>query len=153
MWDVHAGIAEGHTFGVDHQARAFLPVALYALERIDDGVDGPGKRLRAVDIRVSPLYNGRERGISIVLCSHTAPDNALVLCFGEERNSDRLFLWPWQTKAPFNMPPSLPDDDASYHERYSFPYLRVHQAEEALVREVERWLSETGVESLSDAEK
>lgn len=148
MWDVHAGIADGLTFGIDPQARAFLPVALSALERIDDTDEG--NRLRAVDIRVSPLYNGRERGIAVVLITQTEPSLALVLCFGEDRRSDRLFLWPWRGRAPHSMPPKLPDDDGkSYHERLSFPHLRLDLAEEAFVQIVETWVSEMGVESIA----
>lgn len=63
--------------------------------------------------------------------------------------SDRLFLWPWRSKAPFNMPPSLPDDDdQSYHNRHTFGYLRLDYAEKVFMHEVESWVNAMGVESI-----
>ena len=72
-----------------------------------------------IDIRSYPWYNGRERGICIIISNN---GEQLNIAFGEIRNSDGIFVDVWETKSTFN-PPTVADfSDEAYEQRNYFKY-------------------------------
>ena len=140
-WKTHSSIADARSLQVQMQAEAFLPVAISVLEAFD-GED----QLDAVRFEISPLYNCRERGYVVVLHGEGYPNDkgpdALHVFFAEHRNSDGFFVWHWEAKPPFNMPPELGDEE-SYRNRACVGWLRFDEAYGVMHGVVESWIKRT----------
>ena len=77
------------------------------------------------DIEVFPLYNGRERSFCLQ-CSAligSYREKALFICFGENRNSDNIFLQHNRADKPFNAPTNheVFSEDSYYSRKYFMP--------------------------------
>ena len=81
-------------------------------------------------IDVFPWYNGRERGLCfVVVHPDRAPMEALCVCFGENRNSDQIFVDSFIRKGYDLNPPTVHEfTDDAYSKRTSFPPGEYHQA-------------------------
>lgn len=72
-------------------------------------------------------YNGRERGISITVATRLK-DNTLVITFGENRNSDSIFVDSWEMPFLLN-PPSVDNfTEEAYENRKWFEYDKISEA-------------------------
>jgi hypothetical protein len=57
-----------------------------------------------VKIQTFPWYNGREKGVCLMVQRHTGGTEAFCVTFGECRGSDRIFVEGWEQPEPFNQP-------------------------------------------------
>lgn len=105
------------SLSVNMQAQAMLPVVVNILGLFDE--NGCFEKVSA---RITPLYNGRERGYVLTLSTnalipHDPPP--LHVFFAEDRHSDALFVWSWEAPV-LEVPPRLPNDfDQSFMARRS----------------------------------
>jgi hypothetical protein len=64
-------------------------------------------------LRTYAWYNGRERGIALVLQRHVTEVDALQVVFAECRSSDEVIVEYWVSLNPFNGPTPEPLDEAT----------------------------------------
>lgn len=103
------------TFGIGRQARAVLAM----LEREPDFAEYKDG-FYEVRIQTRAWYNGRERGISLVV-QRLGYRGCLVITFGEHRNSDGIFVDSWEMATPPRNSPTAGDfSDEAYKARRSF---------------------------------
>lgn len=105
------------TLGLDPQARAVL--AMLSSSECD-GLAEYDERFRdyKIEIHTSAWYNGRERGICLVVRASFTSKRAMLLTFGECRNSDLIFVDSWVVERYFLNPPTLEDfTDEAYEQR------------------------------------
>ncbi len=81
------------------------------------------------EIETSVFYNGRERGICLTVKNYRSEDGKiLVVTWGENRNSDSIFVADWIQKNSIN-PPTLVDmPDKAYDQRQYFTYDAIYPA-------------------------
>lgn len=126
------------SLSVNMQAQAMLPVVVNILGLFDE--NGCFEKVSA---RITPLYNGRERGYVLTLSTnalipHDPPP--LHVFFAEDRHSDALFVWSWEAPV-LEVPPRLPNDfDQSFMARRSVPWLRLDLAQAIVHDIVGKWL-------------
>lgn len=71
---------------------------------------------------VSAWYNGRERGICLIVRESFLSTRCLILTFGEARSSDAIFIDAWEHEGRFLNPPTVADfSDEAYADRRSVP--------------------------------
>lgn len=126
------------TFGIGSQARAilhFLTDAEPSFATYEDGY---------YDIRIEtfPWYNGREKGICLVVQPrYTGTPRALHITFGEDRRTDSIFVDTWEDTTPFNCPTLEGADqeayDKAYQNRKHFNQGRVGDAAEYIIEAME----------------
>lgn len=76
---------------------------------------------RYIYCKTSAWYNGREDGASLTVSSAAKP--ALIITFGEHRNSDGIFVDSWLTEKSTLNPPTVDDfTDEAYERRKMFKY-------------------------------
>lgn len=69
-----------------------------------------------------PFYNGREASIALVIGTLLSKTN-LTIVFGENRNSDHIFVDSFSKKSSINNNPVLPDfSDEDYQNRIYFKW-------------------------------
>lgn len=61
-------------------------------------------RCYKVEIESRPMYNGRERGICLLVRRSLSEQDTLHLFFSERRSSDGIMLLSWVAPHPFNVP-------------------------------------------------
>lgn len=83
--------------------------------------------------RSTPFYNGRERGICISILCFTY-SRQLNIVFGEQRNSDNIFLDVWESHVTTNPPTVENFTDEAYDKRQYFG----HNEHYNVAREVEK---------------
>ena len=104
-------------FDLSPQALAVL--ALLSEHEVDE----------AIQTSTFAFYNGRERSVGIRLQHMSAMDKALIIVWGECRNSDALFVDTWSLYGLHINPPTLADyTSAAYVGRQSFDYGRIDLA-------------------------
>lgn len=121
------------TFGIKEQALAVLH-SLSSLDLEDmTGDDGAG-------IATFPWYNGRERGVCLMVAKAFLSRECLLITFGECRSSDSLFVDAWTAARPFNAPDVSLFTDEAYARRRTFDYMRVDLAREHILTTIEKYL-------------
>jgi hypothetical protein len=105
-----------------------------------------------IDIKSRAWYNGRERGVCLIVEDHSVNQRTtdecringkLCIVFGENRSSDNIFVDCWLDNKIFNNPPTpehLPD--GAYDRRRAFDYGRVDQAERYVRNLIEEFLAD-----------
>jgi hypothetical protein len=85
----------------------------------------------------SAWYNGRERGVSLVVRRSIVDKKCIVLTFGEVRNSDSIFIDSWEHDGVFMNPPTIDDfPDKAYAERQYVDYGRVDLAVDLILHKI-----------------
>jgi hypothetical protein len=69
-------------------------------------------------VETSPLYNGRERGVCVTVRSHGLRTFCVV--FGENRNSDDIFVTTFERKLALNPPTCSDIPEEAYKARKYF---------------------------------
>ena len=80
---------------------------------------------RDMSIQSYPYYNGRERGICLIVSEKPTDSYVLAIFFGRHCNSDHLFVQHEQIARPFNAP-SAEDKTFSEHSYKNREYLPAH---------------------------
>lgn len=123
------------TFGINPQAWAVLQL----LSAVELNKHPQGLRR----ISTFPWFNGRERGICLVASRHPNQP-CLLLAFGEDRKSDRIFVEFWEQEEPFSAPSveGRPVDvgDAAYKARVFFPHGEVGKVTSHIAEVLSTWL-------------
>jgi hypothetical protein len=98
------------TLGVGKQARAIL-----ALLEVEPDFAEYSEGFYQIDIDTRAWYNGRERGVSLVV-RRMGFKGCLVITFGEHRNTDGIFVDSWEMPhAPMNGPTVADFSDEVYN--------------------------------------
>lgn len=95
-------------FGLSGQATAVLAM-LSELETA-----------RNIEVQTWPWYNCRERGVCLEIRASLGAESAMLITFGECRNSDHIFIDSWIHKGWFLNPPTIEvfTDEAYARRRY-----------------------------------
>lgn len=122
------------TFGINSQALAILQLLAGQDPTFADW-DGVGY---GVEIQTFPWYNGREKGVCLVMKPRSYKQKDLLhIAFGENRGTDGIFVETWEAEEPFNCPTLENRDDKVGDEacknRMSFPYGQIGRAAERIV--------------------
>lgn len=111
--------------GINGQALAVL--ALLADREIYFDQDSAGEQNMPVDpalvdVDTRAWYNGRERGICLLVRYHSIKvDETLCIVFGEHRSSDNIFVDCWVSDEVFINPPTWHDmPEETYNRRKYF---------------------------------
>lgn len=110
------------SLGLSGQARAVLAM-LSATEC--HGVSSYDDERRDYDVEINTFawYNGRERGVCLEVRAFLTDQKALLITFGEHRNSDSIFVDSWEVHHRFLNPPTVSDfPDEAYEARTFVPY-------------------------------
>lgn len=111
------------TLGVGSQARAVLAM----LDREPDFAAYNHGHYE-VEILTRAWYNGRERGVSLVMY-RWGYERCLVVTFGENRNSDDIFVDSWMTDVPHINGPTVENfPKEAYQDRKTFRYGQAGEA-------------------------
>ncbi len=91
------------------------------------------------DVATYAWYNGRERGIALVVKQRNK--KRLVFTFGEQRNSDSIFLDKWEDDDSWVQPPTLENfTDETYKKRRYFEYGECGKTALAIVNDIRSYL-------------
>lgn len=82
----------------------------------------------SVVFKTFPFYNGRENAICITFSTYMQSNKTLHVVFGENRNSDSIFVDTWVGSAPFNSPTVADFTDEAYEKRKFFPLKDIMKA-------------------------
>ena len=92
-------------------------------------------------IQMYPLFNGRERGLCLEVRHQWLSDQALLVSFGEHRNTEDLFVQMVQTTRILMNGPELEDfTEESYRDRKHFGNLDIASVVEHIYNEVEAYV-------------
>jgi hypothetical protein len=116
--------------GISSQALAILAM----LSRTDcDGLAKYGDGQYQIAIRTWAWYNGRERGVCLEVRPSLGSKRALLVTFGEHRNTDGIFIDAWEVEEYFLSPPTVADyTEEAYEQRVFAPYGNVARAIEII---------------------
>lgn len=93
----------------------------------------------STEVATYAWYNCRERGISLVV--RRQDKDRLVLVFGEQRNSDSIFLDKWKDKSSWTSPPTTDDfTEEAYGKRRYFGYGECGKAAIAIIDDIRSYL-------------
>ena len=126
------------TFGLNPQALAILHMLAGRDPEFADYENGHYD----FHMKTFPWYNGRERGICLVVSpSYVGAPRALHIAFGEDRRSDAIFVDVWEDVTADNGP-TLRDAspeafEEAYQNRKHFNYGQIGQAVEAIFKAME----------------
>lgn len=131
------------TFGLEPQAMAIL----HMLAGREPSFARWDPEFKHYDVRIEtfPWYNGRERGIALVVHrNYGCSGPCLILTFGECRNSDDIFVEQWeQDCAPFNCPTieNRSDKNAAraYYNRWVCDFGNIGKAAEHIIEAMAEW--------------
>ena len=138
-------LVESH-LGLSEQALAVLAV----LARREPDFAPYDKEFHDYEYEVATAawYNGRERGVSLVISKGITKAPPLVITFGEHRNSDNIFIDSWVGKQRFLNPPTIADfPDAAYEARTLVEYGRVDRAVEVIIGKIRDYFANLAVEA------
>ncbi|MFA6000159.1 MAG: hypothetical protein WC783_04270 [Candidatus Paceibacterota bacterium] len=113
--------------GIKAQSEALLALLTETFVKIPDNKKGS-----LYSIQTRPWYNGRETGYALLLLGTNR-----VITFGENRNSDTIFVDVWLTKMyPFN-PPTIDNyTEEDYQNRKFFGAYDFNAAIEHIVESI-----------------
>lgn len=89
--------------------------------------------------QTSHYHNGREHGVQVVF-QKTVSGPALVIAFGENRNSDSIFVQVDAIKTNINPPVCGDYFEASYYARRYFDPWDIRKTREYIIRILRDWL-------------
>lgn len=130
------------TLGLSAQALAVL--AMLAQNECDGlaEYDETGRDYK-IEIRTSAWYNGRERGVCLEVRPSFSSKEALLITFGEHRNSDCIFIDSWRVVTHFLNPPTVADfSDEAYENRSTVPYGNVADAVSIIRDKIAEFITE-----------
>jgi hypothetical protein len=82
-----------------------------------------------IEVETRPWFNGRERGVLLMIQRGVLAKTKLLITFGEARNSDNIFIDSWLSTESFLNPPTVADyPDEAYENRKYVPYGQVGEA-------------------------
>ena len=114
------------------------PTALIIARLIS--VDVPTENKHKFKFLTFPFYNGREKGICLIVSDKFTDSDGTFIVFGEHRNSDNIFIDVWKKNLPYNCPTTEKDfTDEAYESRKFFDRDKVHDAArfiESIINEV-----------------
>jgi hypothetical protein len=114
------------------------PTALIVARLIS--IEVPAENRDHFRFHTFPFYNGREKGICLIVSSKFTDTNGTFIVFGENRNSDNIFIDVWKSHLPYNCPTTEKDfTDEAYENRKFFDRDKVHDAArfiESTIKEV-----------------
>jgi len=102
------------SFGLNNQAMALLHF-LAAME--PDFAEYEHGRY-SIEVSTYPWYNGREKGVCLVVQHGLCDPKALHITFGEIRNCDSIFVDHWVSTTPYNGPTLENTDPTAYEKAY-----------------------------------
>jgi hypothetical protein len=98
------------------------------------------------EVTTSAWYNGRERGISLVISKGISRIPPLVITFGECRSSDDIFIDSWVGKRRFLNPPTVVDfPESAYETRTLVEYGRVDRTVSVIVGKIRDYFTSMAV--------
>lgn len=119
--------------GLNLNAQALAVLAILA--NLEPGFDGED-----YDSTSSAWYNGRERGVCLVIRRWGA-EKCLCIVFGECRSSDSLFIETWTHKGHFMNPPRIEDrPEKAYQSRETVAFGRIDLVVSKIVNMVEKFV-------------
>jgi hypothetical protein len=128
--------------GLSAQARAVL--AMLSQSSCDElGEYDPEVRDYKIETRTYAWYNGREKGVCLEIRPLLSSKQALLITFGEHRNSDSIFVDSWEVEEFFLNPPTVADfTDEAYAARTFVPYGNVAKAVEVIRAKIQAFIVE-----------
>lgn len=127
------------TFGVQPQAIAVAHLlSLYESSIFEDC---EAETIERVEFRTYPYYNGRERGIALVITDWIG-SKGLIINFGENRNSDSIFVAHLEAKTPYNCPSVAEGTitEEAYQSRKYFAYNEGYKAADYITGLVKKYV-------------
>jgi hypothetical protein len=117
------------TLGLSAQALALLAILARRECSNISAWDKTAQEYEA-DIKTYPWYDGRERGVVLVIRFDFVSKKALCITFGECRSSDDIFVDHWvMEERSFLNPPTIQDQpEETFERRKTFPYLALEPA-------------------------
>ncbi len=89
------------------------------------------------DFSTFPWYNGRERGICLVVSKSYLDDIVTFISFGECRNSDSIYVDIWKGPHPCDCPTVVRHyTDEAYNNRKTFSSIKIHDAARYIENEI-----------------
>ena len=131
------------TLGLNAQALAIL--AMLSRSPCDDlGAEYEEKFHEfKIEIKTFAWYNGRERGVLLEVRPSLSSKRALLITFGEHRNSDSIFIDAWEVNEFFLNPPTVADfTDEAYKARTWVDYGNVAKAIEVIRDKISAFMAE-----------
>lgn len=104
------------TFGLAWQSRVILEM-LKEFKDTEPATKGKSISELDIDIRTRPLYNGRERGICLIVTPHEILGESLLIFFAETRGGENAFIQHHVTNTPSNPPTMSNFTTESYQDR------------------------------------
>jgi hypothetical protein len=133
------------TLGISAQAYAVLAL-LSRMEPADVAEydeDHNDYKDYKVEISTHAWYNGRERGVCLEVRPSIASKKALLITFGEHRNSDDIFIDSWVVETHFLNPPTVADfTDEAYEQRTLVKYGHVAEAVDVIRAKMKEFLED-----------
>jgi hypothetical protein len=119
------------TFGLSAQALAVH--AMLVQSECDDLAEYDEKlRDYKIETHTYPWFNGREKGVCLEVRPNVGCRKALLITFGEHRNSDGIFVDSWLINEYLLNPPTVADfqdeRDEAYRKRTIISYGQVNEA-------------------------
>lgn len=111
------------TFGINSNALTIATI----IERMQDFAEDN------LTVHSYPFYNGREKSIAIVAHCKSDWAHGTVIVFGENRNSDDLFIDTWQTSNVWDAPTVEDFTEEAYKNRQYFKYHEFYKVAKAVV--------------------
>jgi hypothetical protein len=128
-------------FGLSGQALAVL--ALLAEREPDMATYDQARHDYNIEIDTWPWYNGREKGVCLEVRPSVVHNAALLITFGEHRNSDDIFIDSWVHTGRFLNPPTpAVFTDEAYAARVTVPYGDVGKAVQIIRAKIKAFMDE-----------
>jgi len=93
------------------------------------------------EVKTYPFYNGREKGICLIISPVTTSLECLFVVFGEGRNHDGTFVDIWEGDVPFNNPTIDDFSEEDYQKRQVFKYNDVEGVENYIHTKIKEYLT------------
>lgn len=130
------------------QAQAYAVLAMLARQEPAFAPYDKERGEYEYEVTTSAWYNGRERGICLVVRRDIIDKKCLIVTFGECRNSDQIFIDSWEHWGGFLNPPTVADfNDEGYKARTYVPYGRVDRAVEVIVEKLTAYFASLPAET------
>jgi len=97
---------------------------------------------KAYKLMASPLYNGREKGIALKVLRNQTNDGILVINFGKERDSEKIFVTIGLSVGHHSEPASMDDiSDDMYKKRKLYELSDTEKAVELINFHINKFLT------------
>ena len=92
-----------------------------------------------LQIKTAPFYNGREASLCITFGSWLG-DTQRIFVFGENRNSDNIFIDCWDAKTFGNIPTVKDFTEEAYQNRKYLSYNEIYEAAEYIKQKMAEFI-------------